>query len=195
MNTGPVLRMKSILLPFGGRGWRKRTQNFRRLSALWNLGFGLVHVIYQKNLVNCSGVLMSSKNYCFCKTVTLHVEIGNTFCRRTFAGKSIPRKSELNKQVLFHLVGGFWRWRRKVRLEKLGNIWGKFCAYCFSFSAFFADFLSLFFVSFSFFLKNRVICRSPMWLFILLFYNWMFTSQSILLNFGVVRDCSQTRLK
>lgn len=103
LHTGPVLRMKSILLSFGGRGWKK-DKNFLSLSALWNLGFGLFHIIYKvffffflNSWLNCPGVLMTSKNYCFFKMVTLHVEVRNAFCRRRFAGKSIPTENELNK--------------------------------------------------------------------------------------------------
>ena len=48
---------------------------------------------------------------------------------------------------LVYLVRG--KWKGKVRLEKLRKLSaGKFCVCLFSFSAFFVDFLSLFFFSF-----------------------------------------------
>ena len=93
---------KAFCCLLGGEGG-ERTR-ISRLSALWNLGFGLFHIIYKvffffflNSWLNCPGVLMTSKNYCFFKMVTLHVEVRNAFCRRRFAGESIPTENELNK--------------------------------------------------------------------------------------------------
>lgn len=54
-------------------------------------------------------------NYCFCKTVTLHVKIRNTFCRRTF-GKKYLHKERAKQMALVPSS------RRILKMEGKGQV-------------------------------------------------------------------------
>lgn len=95
----PCVKDEKHSVRFFGVRLKEEDIEFPKSSALWKLTPPVTGIqpiscnlqnLSKKIFAKLLGVLM---NYCFCKTVTLYVKIRNTFCRRTFVGKSISTKS------------------------------------------------------------------------------------------------------